>query len=146
MNFFTTPNSKNVIAILRIVTIEKCELTFLLVLYFHGLSQGMDKKPISILLTTLTYYKVLYYTNQYFFNWISLKGTWGPSPIFHLKWSFFIINQNGINKKFQTFTSKPQLAKIHLRLWCHLKYTLKYSLIIQNFATWQVREKFSKTP
>ena len=37
MNFFTTPNSKNVIATLRIVTIEKSELTFLLVLYFYGL-------------------------------------------------------------------------------------------------------------
>ena len=37
MNFFTTPNSKNIIATLRIVTIEKSELTFLLVLYFHGI-------------------------------------------------------------------------------------------------------------
>ena len=36
MNFFTTPNSKNVIATLRIVTIEKSELTFLPVLYFYG--------------------------------------------------------------------------------------------------------------
>ena len=35
MKFFTTPNSKNVIATLRIVTIEKAELTFLLILYFH---------------------------------------------------------------------------------------------------------------
>ena len=31
-----TPNSKNIIATLRIVTIEKSELTFLLALYFHG--------------------------------------------------------------------------------------------------------------
>ena len=38
MEFFTTPNSKNIIATLRIVTIEKSELTFLLILYFHGLS------------------------------------------------------------------------------------------------------------
>ena len=36
MNFFTTPNSKNIIATLRIVTIEKSELTFLLILYFHA--------------------------------------------------------------------------------------------------------------
>ena len=35
MNFFTTPNSKNVIATLRIVKIEKSELTFLLVLCFY---------------------------------------------------------------------------------------------------------------
>ena len=37
MEFFTTPNSKNIIAILRIVTIEKSELTFFLTLYFHDL-------------------------------------------------------------------------------------------------------------
>ena len=36
MKFFTTPNSKNIIATLRIVTIEKSELAFLLILYFHG--------------------------------------------------------------------------------------------------------------
>ena len=35
-NFFTTPNSRNVIATLRIVTIERSELTFLLIIYFHG--------------------------------------------------------------------------------------------------------------
>ena len=34
MKFFTTPNQKK-IATLRIVTIGKSELTFLLVLYFH---------------------------------------------------------------------------------------------------------------
>ena len=39
MKFFTTPNSKNIIATLRIVTIEKSELAFLLILYFHGYSQ-----------------------------------------------------------------------------------------------------------
>ena len=37
MEFFTTPNSKNIIAILRIVTIEKSELTFFLTLHFHDL-------------------------------------------------------------------------------------------------------------
>ena len=36
MKFFTTSNSKNIIATLRMVTIEKSELTFLLILYFHG--------------------------------------------------------------------------------------------------------------
>ena len=35
MKFFTTPNSKNIIATLCIVTIEKAELTFLLILYSH---------------------------------------------------------------------------------------------------------------
>ena len=37
MKFFTTPSSKNIIAALRIVTIETSELTFLLILYFHGI-------------------------------------------------------------------------------------------------------------
>ena len=44
MNFFTTPNSKNVIATLRIVTIEKSELTFLLVLYFYGFTDQESPK------------------------------------------------------------------------------------------------------
>ena len=35
MKFFTTPNSKNIIVTLRIVTIEKSELTFLLLFYFY---------------------------------------------------------------------------------------------------------------
>ena len=35
MKFFTTPNSKDIIATLRKVTIEKSKLTFLLILYFH---------------------------------------------------------------------------------------------------------------
>ena len=39
MEFFTTPNSKNLIATLRIVTIETSELTFLLILYLHDLTK-----------------------------------------------------------------------------------------------------------
>ena len=35
MNFFKTPSSKNVIASVRIVTIERSELTSLLILHFH---------------------------------------------------------------------------------------------------------------
>ena len=46
MNFFTTPNSKNVIATLRIVTIEKSELTFLLVLYFYGFTDQESPKKL----------------------------------------------------------------------------------------------------
>ena len=38
MEFFTTPTSKNIIATLRIATIEKSELTFLLILHFHYIS------------------------------------------------------------------------------------------------------------
>ena len=36
--FFTTPNSKNITATLCIVTIERSELKFLLILHFHGYS------------------------------------------------------------------------------------------------------------
>ena len=36
---FVTPNSKNIIATLRIVTTEKSELAFLLILYFHDITQ-----------------------------------------------------------------------------------------------------------
>ena len=47
MKFFTTPNSKNIVATLRIVTKEKSELTFLLILCVHvpflnTLSQMLD--------------------------------------------------------------------------------------------------------
>ena len=35
MEFFTAPNAKNIIATLRIVTIEKSELIFLLIFYVH---------------------------------------------------------------------------------------------------------------
>ena len=41
MKFFTTPNLKNIIATLRIVTIEKFELAFLVLLYFHGQTQSL---------------------------------------------------------------------------------------------------------
>ena len=36
MKFFTIPNLKNIIATLRIATIEKFELTLLIILYFDG--------------------------------------------------------------------------------------------------------------
>ena len=46
MEFFTTPNSKNIIAALRIVTIEKSELTFLLIMYFHEQSESIIKTTV----------------------------------------------------------------------------------------------------
>ena len=42
MNFFTTPNSKNVIATLCIVTIERSELTFLLIFPWFKELQYVD--------------------------------------------------------------------------------------------------------
>ena len=38
MEFSATPNSKNIIATLRIVTADKSELKFLLMLYFNASS------------------------------------------------------------------------------------------------------------
>ena len=57
MKFFTTPNSKNVIATLRIVTIEKSELTFLLVLYFYGLMK--ENESLVQLFYNLLYKQIL---------------------------------------------------------------------------------------
>ena len=39
-----------------------------------------------------------------------LKRIWGQCINFCLKWSFFAIKQNGINKKFQKFICQSQLA------------------------------------
>ena len=41
---------------------------------------------------------------------ICLKETWGQNNSFCLKWSFFMLKQNCIYKKFQKFTCKPQLS------------------------------------
>ena len=46
MKVFTTPNPKNIVATLRIVAIEKSELTFLLILYFHDFPKKMDHRII----------------------------------------------------------------------------------------------------
>ena len=45
------------------------------------------------------------FSHRYF-----LKGTWGQSSNFCFKWSFLIIKQNRIYKKFQKFTCKSQLT------------------------------------
>ena len=54
MEFFTPPNSKNIIATLRIVPIEKSELTFLLILYFHDQRQKLLQKH------SYTYHDITY--------------------------------------------------------------------------------------
>ena len=76
----------------------------------------------------------------------TLKGTWGQSNNFCLKWYFFIIKQNDIYKKFQKFTCKPQLTNFVCSFACMTSLTQRYSLIVQDFATSQVRERWSKTP
>ena len=42
MKLFINPNSRNKIATLRIVAIEKSELTFLLILYFYEIIFSFD--------------------------------------------------------------------------------------------------------
>ena len=51
MKFFTTSNSKNIIATLRMVKIEKSELTFLVILYFHGQNHLSDEERFQFKLT-----------------------------------------------------------------------------------------------
>ena len=58
MIFFTTPNSKNIIPTLRIVKIEKSELTFLLILYFH-VSRHLDHIAKGIDTYSKKYEKIL---------------------------------------------------------------------------------------
>ena len=42
MEFFRTPNSKTIIATLRVPTIVKSDLAILLKLYFHGFSKSRN--------------------------------------------------------------------------------------------------------
>ena len=53
MKFFATPNSKNIIVTLRIVTIEKSGLTFLLMLYFYGNLFFFNKNYLTVTLSIL---------------------------------------------------------------------------------------------
>ena len=52
MRFFTTRNSKNVVATLRIVTTGRSESTFLLILYFHAQIFGPKYETLSLPLKT----------------------------------------------------------------------------------------------
>ena len=64
MKFFTTPNSKNIIVTLRIVTIEKSVLAFLLILYFHAnMNYKLMKFP---LIHLLLLYLILLSEKMYF--------------------------------------------------------------------------------
>ena len=71
-----------------------------------------------------------------------LKKTWGQNNNFwfnlisnSLKLFFFSLKLNGLNKKFQKLTCKPQLACFVCSFTCMTSLTSRYSLIIQNFAT-----------
>ena len=48
MKFFATPNSRNIIETLPIVTIEKSELPFLLILHFAAFQKS--ESPVSIVI------------------------------------------------------------------------------------------------
>ena len=58
MEFFTTPNSKNIIATLRIVTIEKSELTFVIIFPWFLL--------ISVSLRSLMYFSRKFFSSVLF--------------------------------------------------------------------------------
>ena len=51
-----------------------------------------------------------------------------------------------LTKKLQKFTCKPQLTYFVCSFACMTSPTQWYSLIAQDFATSQVREKWLKTP
>ena len=74
--------------------------------------------------------------------------TWDQRNKFCLKSSFFIINPNCINKQFQKFLSKPQLACFVCSLTCMPSLTPKYSLFhskLSNFITsWKIIENTIK--
>ena len=78
-------------------------------------------------------------------KWSALKGAWGQSNNFCLKWFFCIIKQNCFNSKFQKFTCHLQLAYECYFAWM-ASLTLRRNLIIQNFVTLQICQKWSKTP
>ena len=60
-----------------------------------------------------------------------LKGTWGQSNNFCLKWSYFFIKQNDISQNFQKFTCKLQLAYLCMFIWdddvIHIETQFNYS-------------------
>ena len=70
----------------------------------------------------------------------SLKGAWDQSNNFCLKWSFFTLKQNGINKKFQKFTCKPQSCFVCSFAWM-TSLTLRYR---STFKTSQLNKNTAK--
>ena len=57
--FARTPNSKNIIETLRIVTTEICKLTFLLILYFHDSLYFAMFSACKSLFSESSYFKVI---------------------------------------------------------------------------------------
>ena len=64
-----------------------------------------------------------------------LKGNWGQSNKFCLKWSFFVMKHNNINKKCHKFLWEPQLAHHVCSVAWMTPLMLRHSLLIQNFGT-----------
>ena len=61
MRFFTTLNSKKLIALLAIVTIKNSELTFLLIFYFHG--NTLKSTERGIVDQTIIIYRLIFSTD-----------------------------------------------------------------------------------
>ena len=88
--------------------------------YIHSFEVRFHATAL-IMLAIATYFYGVYsiLILQTFFSNFFLKGnTWGQSNNFYLYWSFFIIKQNGINKKLQNFICEPQLAYFVCSLAC----------------------------
>ena len=71
-----------------------------------------------------------------------LKGNWAQSNNFCLKWSFFIIKQNDINKILQKFQCNPQLACFVCSFACmasrELRYSFKHSKLRNFTSSWKI--------
>ena len=77
MKFFTTPNSKNIIETLRLVTIEKFELAFLLILMLPRYEQKSNQFDFIRIISSFLRYSVMSF-NYFFINSciaIELKNT-----------------------------------------------------------------------
>ena len=72
MKFFTTPNSKNIIATLRIVTLEKHELTFLLILHFHNRLNVVIEENLEIDSNGIFSDKAVFEQRKFFYSFQSL--------------------------------------------------------------------------
>ena len=74
-----------------------------------------------------------------------LKGIWGQSNNFCLKWSFFTIKENKLKQKFQKFTCEPRLSYyVCLFAWM-TSFAYRHCLINPYFVASRVGDKWSKT-
>ena len=95
MKFFTTSNSKNIIATLGIVTIEKSELTFLLILYYHD-----NLNSIIWLFPYWMNFVFLYCRFSWAGNWELVKPIVGTK----FRWNHVCLHSQARNRLWQPMT------------------------------------------